>query len=920
MSISPENLHERVQDTTLLELRLNAMQEDVILPMAHRSSGFNSYQQEAVSDLRANFGPDQVIDLPTRSGKSFLIREIARQAQSQGLKAAIISHRKHILDEHASELELMGATTQNEYSSDISITMLSTHSVAVGGRTTVDIDDHYDLVLVDEAHRALGRRTVEEMRALFPNTVRIAFTATPDFAENKSVTDEYGETITSKSVVEGIQDGINSPVRAFIYKTKAVIDNKDPNVKDFTPRELARIARFQSRNTVITDMAHDLVIGGRQGLISTVPGHDLKHARHLAELLTVRTISDSDGNIRNLKAKVVQGHDNDKSQKLRDFEEGKIDVLLFCDVLTEGFTTKVATFFINGRPTTSMVNLTQQMGRVMEPKQGLDAVLIDFVDSSKGKTQRTLFDVLELDRSVQGVRLRASEENVTDDVSDRNLNPQEYLSSLFRSSIIDGLLSVEGELISELTYPRVDERQDTSEFELYRINLDLKRRRKQSREMNRWERILEKEGMPAEHLDEFGVVRDSIIRMPDSGEAIANGDLKLKTARTKNDLQINSHHESYTDRHNCAECMSVRSARATERFEHTHQDRELLRIDEVLTSDKLDNSSEMIREQFMIVPPAPAGLARDYEDVAAAQEQVSVEDVAIASLSRHNIHKLVGEMSDERDKNIITERFGLLDGNPATLVEIGDSIGLSSARISQLELRALARLRHAALSYRRIRPFSDGQAYLSEAFNKLPPYDSADHTYTMIPDFHVAPDAVVDTPFKGLVSLWKDSPNPGVEDSEATTEGAPHPSKVKLDSLSTRIKLLTRNAQYLMNKSSKKNVIYTNLESIRKTLDGAGKKAPFSTIAAITYVCSDYEQSQLNIFQPQRIAAPLLLKDIRFYQLLGKFQSARYYASLNADEIEQNILNVNTLINEISSLRTLISNDLKKNKTSSFRI
>jgi RNA polymerase primary sigma factor len=43
-------------------------------------------------------------------------------------------------------------------------------------------------------------------------------------------------------------------------------------------------------------------------------------------------------------------------------------------------------------------------------------------------------------------------------------------------------------------------------------------------------------------------------------------------------------------------------------------------------------------------------------------------------------------------------RFGLLDGRPRTLDEVGRHLGLTRERIRQLEKLALAKLRHPSVS------------------------------------------------------------------------------------------------------------------------------------------------------------------------------------------------------------------------------
>jgi RNA polymerase sigma factor (sigma-70 family) len=52
---------------------------------------------------------------------------------------------------------------------------------------------------------------------------------------------------------------------------------------------------------------------------------------------------------------------------------------------------------------------------------------------------------------------------------------------------------------------------------------------------------------------------------------------------------------------------------------------------------------------------------------------------------------------DEREQRIIVSRFGIgRSGEPLTLNEVGDEIGVTKERVRQIESRALAKLRKVA--------------------------------------------------------------------------------------------------------------------------------------------------------------------------------------------------------------------------------
>jgi RNA polymerase primary sigma factor len=67
---------------------------------------------------------------------------------------------------------------------------------------------------------------------------------------------------------------------------------------------------------------------------------------------------------------------------------------------------------------------------------------------------------------------------------------------------------------------------------------------------------------------------------------------------------------------------------------------------------------------------------------------------------------------DDREKKIVLERFGLNGGQPKTLDQIGETIGLTRERIRQLQVRALSKL-HRALT-RDINSASAGLTFAAE--------------------------------------------------------------------------------------------------------------------------------------------------------------------------------------------------------------
>jgi len=80
-------------------------------------------------------------------------------------------------------------------------------------------------------------------------------------------------------------------------------------------------------------------------------------------------------------------------------------------------------------------------------------------------------------------------------------------------------------------------------------------------------------------------------------------------------------------------------------------------------------------------------------DVVEDRSAESPFEVAATALLPDEIARLLDPL-DEREREILTLRFGLDRGEPRTLAEVGGHFNLTSERIRQLEARAMSKLRH----------------------------------------------------------------------------------------------------------------------------------------------------------------------------------------------------------------------------------
>ena len=76
---------------------------------------------------------------------------------------------------------------------------------------------------------------------------------------------------------------------------------------------------------------------------------------------------------------------------------------------------------------------------------------------------------------------------------------------------------------------------------------------------------------------------------------------------------------------------------------------------------------------------------------------VAPPDAASYVLMKEKLNEVLDELA-ERERKVISLRFGLEDGHPHTLEEVGREFGVTRERIRQIESKTLAKLRHPSRS------------------------------------------------------------------------------------------------------------------------------------------------------------------------------------------------------------------------------
>ena len=122
-----------------------------------------------------------------------------------------------------------------------------------------------------------------------------------------------------------------------------------------------------------------------------------------------------------------------------------------------------------------------------------------------------------------------------------------------------------------------------------------------------------------------------------------------------------------------------------------------------MTEEKVMEIMQIAREPASLETPIGEEDDSNLGDFVADANVVTPEQNVESVMLREHIDTLLGDLK-ERERQVIVLRFGLEDGHPRTLEEVGKEFNVTRERIRQIEAKALRKLRNPVRS-KRIRDF-----------------------------------------------------------------------------------------------------------------------------------------------------------------------------------------------------------------------
>lgn len=308
--------------------------------------------------------------LPTGTGKTIVFSKIIEDRVKKGERVLVIAHRGELLEQASDKLyKSTGLKTATEKAEQTSLG--SFYRVVVGSVQTLQREkrlnqfppEYFDTIVIDEAHHAISdgyQRVLQH----FEDANVLGVTATPDRGDMRNLGSYFESLAYEYSLPEAIKSGYLSPIKALTIPLKLDLSNVKQQAGDFSTKDLGT-ALDPYLEQIAEEMKKQCFNRKTVVFLPLV-----KTSQKFRDIL----------NKHGFKAAEVNGESADREQVLKDYEDGKYNVLCNSMLLTEGWDCPSVDCVIVLRPTKVRALYSQMVGRGTRLAPGKkELLLLDFL-------------------------------------------------------------------------------------------------------------------------------------------------------------------------------------------------------------------------------------------------------------------------------------------------------------------------------------------------------------------------------------------------------------------------------------------------------------------------------------------------------------------------------------------------------------
>lgn len=331
------------------------------------------YQEKSKNNIIAEWekGVNKtLLVLPTGCGKTIVFSKVIEEMVHRGKRVLVLAHRGELLEQASEKLEKstglkcsVEKAEQTCIGSWYRVTVGSVQSMYSVKRLSRFSKDYFDVIIVDEAHHCLSS-TYQRVLEYFDNSKVLGVTATPDRGDKKNLGVFFESLAYQYTLVQAIREGYLSPIKALTIPINIDLNYVAQQSGDFKCSDLDN-----ALNPYLQKIGDEM----------------LEHCKDRKTVVFLPLISTSQKfteilNSKGFKAAEVNGSSQNRAEILKDFDEGKYNVLCNSMLLTEGWDCPSVDCVIVLRPTKVRALYSQMVGRGTRLCEGKkDLLLLDFL-------------------------------------------------------------------------------------------------------------------------------------------------------------------------------------------------------------------------------------------------------------------------------------------------------------------------------------------------------------------------------------------------------------------------------------------------------------------------------------------------------------------------------------------------------------
>jgi superfamily II DNA or RNA helicase len=369
------------------------------------------YQQDALDAVKSSWkrGVKALVAVATGGGKTTIGSQLLVETiDPYHQRALVIGHTKEIVEQFYNRVEnqfggrlsvpyqVPGALMAPGIGMVMAVHDESDARVVVATRQTAQSHTRmermlrsgaFDVLLIDEAHHALADNTYGGILAALqeanPFLKVVGFTATPKRTDRKGLGTVFDEIVYEWLIPDGIAAGYLTPVQRVKVATAVNLSGVRTSRGDYSQNKMVSLLETANWLELTEKAYHEYIAETGRRTLAFFPSVEM--SKQFAQSLAASGV-----NARHVDGTTPKP---ERTDVLKNYVSGDIQVVSNMGVLTEGFDAPATQAVLLARPTRSRTLFTQIVGRGLRPYPGKeDCLLLDLtVVDTKALEIGTLF-------------------------------------------------------------------------------------------------------------------------------------------------------------------------------------------------------------------------------------------------------------------------------------------------------------------------------------------------------------------------------------------------------------------------------------------------------------------------------------------------------------------------------------------------